>query len=67
MFFIFGWGPRVKDLGPAGHRTCQNCNNHQEWRRFEETNWVTLFFIPVIPTGRKTTVNCPICGHGWEE
>lgn len=67
MFFIFGWGPRVKDLGPEEYRTCTNCNNHQQWRRSEVSNWVTLFFIPVIPTGSKTSVHCPICGYGWEE
>ena len=31
------------------------------------TNWVTLFFIPVIPFGRKRSVHCPICSWGWEE
>jgi hypothetical protein len=67
MFFIFGWGPRVKDLGPDDFRTCTHCNNHQQWRRTEATNWITLFFIPVIPTSRKVSVQCPICGFGWEE
>ena len=67
MFFIFGYGPRVKDLGFDQHRTCQHCNNHTQWRRVEVTNWVTLFFIPVIPTGRKRLVQCPICSYGWEE
>ena len=67
MFFIFGWGPRMKDLGPDDFRTCTHCNNHQQWRRIEATNWITLFFIPVIPTGRKVSVQCPICGFGWEE
>jgi len=56
MFFIFGYGPRTKDLGFDQHRTCQHCNNHTRWRRIEVTNWITLFFIPVIPTGRKRLV-----------
>ncbi len=67
MFFIFGYGPRVKDLGLDQYRTCKRCNNHTQWRRTEVTNWITLFFIPVIPTGRKRLVQCPICSHGWEE
>jgi len=66
MFFLFGWGPRAKDLGADEYRTCTHCNNHQQWRRTEVTNWITLFFIPVIPTGRKVSVQCPICGFGWE-
>lgn len=67
MFFIFGYGPRVKDLGLEEHRTCARCGNHQQWRRSEVRNWITLFFIPVIPTGGKVLVQCPICSHGWQE
>lgn len=67
MFFIFGYGPRVKDLGLDRYRTCEHCNNHTQWRRTEVTNWVTLFFVPVIPAGRKRLVQCPICSFGWEE
>ncbi|RKZ12163.1 zinc-ribbon domain-containing protein [bacterium] len=63
FFFIFGYGPRVKDLGSAGARDCPRCGNNTEWRRAETTNWVSLFFVPVLPLGRTTTVNCPICGH----
>ncbi len=67
MFFIFGYGPRVKDLGPDQYRTCKHCGNHQQWRRSEVVNWITLFFVPVIPLGRKKSVHCPICSWGWEE
>ena len=67
MFFIFGWGPRHKELGYEEYRTCSHCNNHVRFSRFEVTNWITLFFIPVIPTGRKTIVTCPICSQGWEQ
>jgi hypothetical protein len=67
MFFIFGFGPRVKDLGPDKYRTCENCGNHQQWRHSETSNWLTLFFIPVIPFGRKRSLHCPICSWGWEE
>lgn len=67
MFFIFGYGPRTKDLGLDEFRTCKHCNNHTQWRRTEVTNWVTLFFIPVLPLGRKTLLQCPICSFGWED
>lgn len=63
FFFIFGYGPRAKDLGSAGSRDCPRCHNNTMWRRTETTNWVSLFFIPVLPLGRATTVHCPICGH----
>ena len=63
FFFIFGYGPRVKDLGAAGHRDCPRCGNHALWRRTETANWVTLFFVPVLSTGRAVAVTCPVCGH----
>ncbi len=67
MFFIFGYGPRTKDLGLAQERLCSNCGNRRRWQRIEQTNWVTLFFIPVIPTGRKQLTLCPVCQHADEE
>ncbi|MDX2473539.1 MAG: zinc-ribbon domain-containing protein, partial [Candidatus Krumholzibacteria bacterium] len=67
MFFIFGYGPRTKELGPDVERNCPNCNNRRVWQRFEERNWVSLFFIPVIPTGRKRMTLCPVCNYGYEE
>jgi hypothetical protein len=67
MFVVFGWGPRVKDLGPDRERDCPNCHNRRVWQRWEQTNWITLFFIPVIPTGRKRLRQCPICSFGYEE
>jgi predicted RNA-binding Zn-ribbon protein involved in translation (DUF1610 family) len=63
FFFIFGYGPRVKDLGAAGYRDCARCGNHTLWRRTETANWVTLFFVPVLPTGRAVRIQCPVCGH----
>lgn len=63
FFFIVGWGPRVKDLGSAGYHDCPRCGNHVMRRRLERTNWLTLFFVPVLPFGRKTVLACPICVH----
>ena len=63
FFFIVGYGPRIRDLGAAGYRTCPRCGNHAMWRRIRSTNWVTLFFVPVLPTGSRTEIGCPVCGH----
>jgi len=67
MFLIFGYGPRTKDLGLDIERDCPNCHNRRQWHRIRETNWVTLFFIPVIPTGSKQKTLCPVCNFGYEE
>ena len=67
MFFIFGYGPRTTDLGLDVERNCPNCNNRRQWQRIWQANWITLFFIPVIPTGRKTLTVCPVCNFGYED
>jgi len=67
MFFIFGWGhQKVEDLGPVAERLCPNCNNSRPWSLLKTSEWITLFFIPVIPTSRKTLTLCPVCGYGQE-
>jgi len=66
MFYIIGYGPRRTDLGLGVERTCTNCNNRRQWYRFEERNWISLFFIPVIPLGRKRLTACPVCNFGHE-
>ncbi len=67
FFFLFGYGPRTKDLGPDVERDCPNCHNRRQWRRYEETRWITVFLIPVIPTDRKRLTVCPVCSFGYEE
>ena len=67
FFFLFGYGPRLKDLGPDVERDCPNCHNRCQWHRYEETKWVTVFFVPVIPTSRKRLTVCPICNFAHEE
>ena len=66
MFFIFGWGKQVRDLGPADLRTCTHCNNQVRFRRTELANRLTLFFIPVLTVGRSRWEICPICERGYE-
>ena len=67
FFFILGYGPRTKDCGLDVERDCPHCHNRRPWRRLTRTNWVTLFFIPIIPTGTKHLTQCPICSFGYEE
>lgn len=67
FFFLFGYGPRRRDLGPDVERDCPNCHNRRTWQRYEETKWVTVFFLPVIPTGRRQFTVCPVCNLAYEE
>ena len=65
MFFIIGWGhPIKKTVGPIHEVTCANCNNTKHWILEKSTEWVTLFFIPIIPSRTQYYVFCPICQQG---
>lgn len=66
-FIIFGWGnAKQKDLGETYPAACGRCGNEvfyhfvKFWKRF------SLFFIPLIPYGRKYFLSCPICSNSIE-
>lgn len=61
MIIIWGFREIVKELGFVGYYHCNRCNNDGNWQLRKETNWFTLFFIPIIPCGTRYYVYCPIC------
>lgn len=65
MFVLFGFGHKTfneKKLQDVTH--CYHCNNLTNWVLSRQTNWFTLFFIPVIPVQTEYWVYCPICKKG---
>jgi hypothetical protein len=61
---IFGYGPRKpKDLGPVAPARCPSCGNEVEFHLLQQRRWVSLFFVPVIPTGADHGLVCPLCQH----
>jgi hypothetical protein len=67
MILIFGWGvPRVTDHGPVETRQCPHCHNERSWNLIETGQWLTIFFIPVLRTGHRWEIACPICNFGYE-
>lgn len=65
MFVLFGFGHKTfneKQLRDVTH--CYHCNNVTNWILSRQTNWFTLFFIPVIPFKTEYQVYCPICKKG---
>ena len=67
MFFIVGWGhEKVEDNGTMPRRRCANCRNEEPWRLLTVSRWVTLFFVPVLPTSRRHLTACPVCGWAQE-
>ena len=61
---IFGYGPRrPRDLGPVAPARCPACGNQVEFHLLQERSWVSLFFVPVIPTSARHLLVCPVCQH----
>lgn len=65
MFLMFGWQPRIKDLGPVVRCPCRRCNDDDAaWHLYTISMWISLFLIPVLPTGVENWLRCRECGDG---
>lgn len=61
MLIIFGLRTGVRLLGIVTV-ACRRCGNPAAHRLEERRRTITLFFIPVIPLGRRTVITCTYCG-----
>ncbi|WP_421753831.1 zinc-ribbon domain-containing protein [Croceimicrobium sp.] len=66
MIFIFGYDQKDNLLGPTEERKCPHCHNTSYFQLREIKNFISLFFIPVIPVKRKLIEHCPICNWAQE-
>ncbi len=66
MFFLFGLGDKLRDLGPGQVRTCPNCGNTSPWGRVRQYRQFTVFFVPIARWGRRELEICGICGTAVE-
>ena len=41
---------------------CSHCGRQTVHSAFTLRNWFTLFFIPLIPFGKKHQIACNVCG-----
>ena len=64
MLLIFGMRNRAHQHGPCVAATCPRCHNEVVLQYVVVTRWFTLFFLPVIPFGRRRVLVCPICS--WQ-
>ena len=64
MLLIFGMRNRVRQHGACVAATCPRCHNEVVLTYLVVTRWFTLFFLPVIPFGRRRHLVCPICS--WQ-
>lgn len=66
-FIFFGWPMKQKDIGPAYPEICDHCNNHTYFHLVKERRWFSLFFIPILPLGKKRYyMQCRTCAVGAE-
>jgi len=53
------WGKRNLRLRPG---VCERCHRSVSLHSYETRLWVTVFFLPVVPLGRKQVLDeCPRC------
>ncbi|MDQ1465864.1 MAG: hypothetical protein QOH10_279 [Actinomycetota bacterium] len=64
MLLIFGMRNRVQQHGPCVAASCPRCHNEVVLTYLVVTRWFTLFFVPLIPFGRRRMLMCPICS--WQ-
>lgn len=61
---IFGYGPRPpRDHGEVAPATCASCSNEVWFRYLSARNFVSLFFVPLIPVRTEGFLLCPSCGY----
>jgi len=65
MFILFGFRSMVRNLAMVMY-TCRTTNQPAAHRLSRITRWFTLFFIPVIPVGRRHILTCSGCGQSYK-
>jgi hypothetical protein len=66
VFIIFGMQKKSPPPRELFDGECYHCKNHVSWLHFKATDWLSFFFIPVIPFGTTHLLACSICGDGLE-
>lgn len=61
MFFVFGWEKTFKPAESLLRTHCHNCNKDTPWRVWRETEWVSLFFVRLLPFLTKYHLACDSC------
>lgn len=62
MFVIFGWEKHGERVKPLIDTHCYHCNNAVTWDWVKVTEWVSFFFVRVVPFKSEHFLGCGICG-----
>jgi len=66
MFLIAGLDGKSELFASKEFKHCPHCNNTTQWRVTKNTNYISLFFIKVLPVKSKYFHHCSICNYGFE-
>ncbi len=66
MIFIAGAQPKKKQFRCTTTKHCFRCNNDTYWILQKQQQFITLFFLPVVPLKTTYFRQCPICGNTEE-
>jgi hypothetical protein len=60
MFVLFGTSTKIIGIAPIDGK-CSNCHKNELFF-YTFQNFFTLFFIPMFPLGKWTSIICQGCG-----
>ncbi len=63
MIFIVGSHPKTQQFRCTTVKHCFHCNNDSHWVLQKQQQFISLFFLPVIPLKTTYRYTCPICGN----
>jgi hypothetical protein len=61
VFVVFGWQKTFAPRESLLRTHCHHCNHDVSWRIWHETEWVSLFFVRLLPFLRKYRLACEVC------
>lgn len=66
MIFIAGSQPKIKTYQAEESEYCFRCHNNSKRMLQKQQQYISLFFIPIVPLKVKYFSYCPICGNTIE-
>lgn len=64
MIFIVGTHPKMEKYRSKKMEHCFYCNNDSHWILQKTQQYLSLFFLSIVPVKTEYIYYCPICGQG---
>ena len=58
---VYGYRTRNKVLGQTDY-ACAKCQQTAVHTVVRSRRWMTVFWVPIFPINKKSTVRCNLCG-----